>query len=102
MNEFKDVGVVAFLDHTWSEKYSTSIGYSMIDIDNSDGQEANAFSKGQYIVGNIMYYPATNMMAGVEFQWGDRTNFEDGFETSITKLQFSFKYNFSQSFYKKP
>jgi hypothetical protein len=95
------LGIVAFLDHTWNENFSSSVGYSMIDIDNSDAQSDDAFSAGQYIVANIMYYPVTNAMAGVEFQWGDRENFRDDFNPSITKIQFSFKYNFSQSFYKQ-
>jgi hypothetical protein len=95
------LGIVAFLDHSWSEKFSTSIGYSMIDIENSDAQADNAFSKGQYAIANLMYYPVQNAMMGVELQWGDRSNFRDGFTTSITKVQFSFKYNFSQSFYKQ-
>ncbi|MHA4845698.1 DcaP family trimeric outer membrane transporter [Flavitalea antarctica] len=95
------IGVTAFLDHTWSEKFSTAIGWSMIDIDNSDGQTPDAFKKGNYIVGNLMYYPVANAMMGVEFQYGDRENYSDGWNTSITKVQFSFKYNFTQSFYKK-
>jgi hypothetical protein len=94
------LGVVAFLDHNWNEKFSTAIGYSMIDIDNSNGQEDSAFQKGQYVAANLMYYPAKNIMAGVEFQWGDRENFRDGFESSISKVQFSFKYNFSETFYR--
>jgi hypothetical protein len=94
------LGIVAFLDHKWSEKLSTSIGYSMIEIENSDGQSDDAFRAGQYAIANLMYYPVENAMMGVEFQYGDRSNFRDGFSTSITKVQFSFKYNFSQSFYK--
>ena len=94
-------GFVAFLDITWNEKFSSSVGYSMIDIDNSDGQADDAFKKGQYIVGNIMYYPVKNAMMGIEFQWGDRENFRDGWTTSISKIQFSVKYNFSETFYKK-
>lgn len=95
------VGVVAFLDHSWSEKFTTSIGYSMIDIDNSDGQTPDAFKKGQYAIANVLYSPAKNCLVGAEFQWGDRDNFRDGWSTSISKLQFSFKYNFSQAFYRK-
>lgn len=94
------LGVVAFIDHKWSDKFSTAIGYSMLDIDNTDGQAADAFSKGQYAAANLMYYPAANAMLGVELQYGDRNNFTDNFETSITKVQFSFKYNFSQTFYR--
>ena len=34
-------GVVAFLDHTWSDRFSTSIGYSMVNIDNSNAMAPN-------------------------------------------------------------
>jgi hypothetical protein len=91
-------GIVAFLDHNWNEKFSTSIGYSSVAIDNADGSANNAFKKGQYAIANLLYTPVPGVMAGVEFQYGDRENFKDGFSTSITKLQFSFKYNFSHTF----
>ena len=94
------LGVTAFIDHSWNEKFSTAIGYSMIDIDNSDAQAANSFQKGNYAAANLMYYPVKNAMCGVELQYGDRTNFKDGWNTEIFKVQFSFKYNFSQVFYK--
>ena len=92
-------GIVAFVDHNWNDKFSSSAGYSSIDIDNSDGQADNAFKRGQYAVANLMYYPVKNAMMGVEFQYGDRENYKDGFSTEIVKVQFSFKYNFSQAFY---
>jgi hypothetical protein len=92
------VGLVAFLDHTWSPQYTTSIGYSMQDIDNSDAQAANAFKTGHYVLGNILYNPVRNVMFGGEIQWGRRENFSDGFHSDGLKLQFSFKYNFSQRF----
>jgi len=95
------LGVSGFIDHNWNEKFSSSVGYSMIDIDNSDAQGASAFEKGQYAIANLMYYPVKNAMMGIEFQWGDRENFNDGWQTDITKIQFSFKYNFSQTFFKK-
>lgn len=100
------LGIVAFVDHNWSEKFSTSVGYSMVDVDNTNGQETSAYSQGNYALANLLYYPTQNMMAGVELQYGDRTNYKadpiTGYDgTSIVKLQFSFKYNFSQAFYKK-
>jgi hypothetical protein len=93
-------GAVAFIDHAWSEKFSTAIGWSMIDIENSSGQDPDAFSGGNYAAANLMYYPVKNAMMGVELQYGDRKNFEDGFTSDIVKVQFSFKYNFSQTFYR--
>ena len=37
-------------------------------------------------------------MCGAKFQWGDGENFKDGWATSISKVQFSFKYNFWRHF----
>jgi hypothetical protein len=89
------IGLVAFLDHKWSDRWSTSVGYSYQDNDNSDGQAPDAFKIGHYALGNLLFYPAPNVMAGGEFQWGRRENFSDGFESDGFKLQFSFRYNFS-------
>ena len=36
-------------------------------------------------------------MTGVELQWGDRENFSDGFSSSVVRIQFSAKYNFSRT-----
>jgi hypothetical protein len=89
------LGVSAFLDHNWSDKFSTAIGYSMLDIENSDAQAPSAFKKGQYALVNLLYYPVKNVMLGPEIQWGSRENNSDGWDTSDLRLQFSFKYNFS-------
>ena len=89
------VGLVAFLDHTWNEKFSSTVGYSWQDNDNTDGQTPDAFKIGHYALGNLLYYPVPNVMVGGEFQWGRRENFSDGFQSDGVKLQFSFKYNFS-------
>jgi len=40
--------MVAFLDHNWSKRFSTAAGYSFMDIDNSNGQAANAYHRGHY------------------------------------------------------
>jgi hypothetical protein len=89
------IGIVAFVDHTWNPQYSSSFGYSLTDIDNTDGQAPNAYKRGHYLLGNLLYTPVPNVMMGGELQWGRRENFSDGFESDGFKLQFSFKYNFS-------
>jgi len=91
------VGIVAFLDHNWSSRWSTAAGYSMLDIDNSNGQSADAFSEGHYALVNLLHNPVKNVMMGGEFQWGKRQNFNDGFSSDDYRIQFSFKYNFSAS-----
>jgi hypothetical protein len=92
------LGLVAFFDHNWSDKASSSIGWSMIDIDNSNGQADDAFSEGHYALANILFYPAKNVMFGPEIQWGSRENFRDGFTSDDLRFQFSVKYNFSHRF----
>lgn len=89
--------MVAFLDHNWNKSFSTAIGYSMLDIDNSNGQTADAFHRGHYALANLLFYPVENVMVGGEFQWGRRENFLDGFHSDDFRIQFSFKYNFSKT-----
>jgi DcaP outer membrane protein len=91
-------GLSAFYDRTWNDMLTSSIGYSRVDIDNSDGQAANAFKDGQYALFNLLYTPAKNVMVGGEFQWGRRENFSDGWAFDDYRLQFSFRYNFSYKF----
>jgi len=90
--------MVAFLDHNWNKRFSTAIGYSFMDIDNSNGQAANAYHRGHYGLGNLLFYPTENVMVGGELQWGRRENFLDGFKSDDFRVQFSFRYNFSKTF----
>ncbi len=92
-------GVVTFLDHNWSDRFSTAIGYSTIIIDNADVSDAT-FKTGQYALVNLLYSPVKDMMAGIELQYGTRENEKsvNGYDgTDIMKIQFSFKYNFGTS-----
>jgi hypothetical protein len=91
------LGVSAFVDINWNERWSSTAGYSMVDIDNSAGQRTDAFKTGHYALGNLMYYPVKNVMAGVEVQWGDREN-KGGFTSDDVRIQFTAKYNFSVMF----
>ncbi len=91
------LGVVAFLDLNWNAKWTSTVGYSYLDIDNSDGQAADAFKTGQYALANVLYYPAPNVFLGPEIQWGKRENYRDGFTSDDFRIQFSAKYNFKLS-----
>jgi hypothetical protein len=91
------MGVVAFYDRTWNEKWTSTAGYSILDMDNTEGQSDDAFATGQYALANLLYYPAPGVMLGPEFQWGRRENFRDNWSVDDFRVQFSFKYNFSYS-----
>ena len=91
------LGVVLFYDHYWNTQWSTTLGYSRVDIDNSSGQAADAYKNGQYALVNLLHYPAKDVMVGAEFQYARRENKSDGWSSDDFRIQFSFKYNFSAS-----
>jgi hypothetical protein len=91
------VGIVLFYDHYWNKQWSSTLGYSRLDIDNSDGQAPDAFKAGQYALVNLMHYPAKDVMVGGEFQYGRRENKSDGWAVDDYRVQFTVKYNFSLS-----
>jgi hypothetical protein len=87
------LGVLAYYDHYWSDRWSSSIGYSFTEVDNTNFQDPGSFQKGDYASGNLLYYPAENLMVGAELMWGQRTNNDDSSEDNV-RFQFSVKYNF--------
>jgi cell division protein FtsB len=89
---------IAYLDHNWNKRFSSSIGYSLMDVDNSNLQADDGYHRGHYASGNLLYYPWENVLMGGEFIWGRRENFRDGFKSDDFRIQFSFKYNFSKEF----
>ncbi|MDH4040099.1 MAG: DcaP family trimeric outer membrane transporter, partial [Gammaproteobacteria bacterium] len=57
-------GLSAYYDHYWSDKWSTSVGWSMTDLDTTDGQGPDEFKKGQIANINLLYYPADHVLMG--------------------------------------
>ncbi len=88
----------AFLDHTWSKKFTTAVGYSMLNMENTNRQAPGAFHRGQYFAANLLWYPVENFVMGGEYQWGRRNNFHDDFSSDDHRIQFSFKYSFNKGF----
>jgi len=86
-----------YLNHNWNEEFSSTIGYSGIYTDNTDGQDASAFKNGHYASTNLLYHPTPKITAGIEFQWINRENFNDGWKTSASRIQVSIRYKFLRS-----
>jgi hypothetical protein len=82
-----------YLDHNWSDKWSTSIGYSSLWMSNTSLQNPDAFHEGQYATANLVCSPFKNFMTGGEFQFGRRTNLSNGYHANDYKLQFTFRYS---------
>ena len=88
------IGGMAFLDHYWTGRWSTTVGYSRLDLDNSDGQSPDAFQAGQYALVNLRHMPVPALMMGGELSWGHRANNSDGFAVNDVRLQFAFRFSF--------
>jgi len=86
--------MVAYLDHAWSDKLATSIGYSQVQIQNTSLQAPTSYHLGQYSTASLTWYPFDRVMYGGEFQWGRRTNLAS-VSANDYRLQFSFKYTFN-------
>lgn len=92
------LGVVSFLDHTWSDRFTSSFGYSLENIENSNGELASDFHQGHYAIANLLFHPISKVTMGGEFQFGRRLNFNDGFNVNDYRVQFSFKYDWGKTF----
>ena len=90
-------GIVAYYDHYWNDKFSSSIGYSTTYVDNTNWQTPETYKKGQYTSVNLLYYPVPNVLIGGEVLWGD-LELKDGSTQDDTRVQFSVKYSWGKTF----
>ena len=88
-----------FLDITWSSAlFTSSVGYSLVLVDNTSGQLPNAFKRGQYALGNLLIHPTEKFMFGAELQWGQRHNNSDNWTYDDWRVQFSARFKFGKTF----
>jgi hypothetical protein len=91
------LGLVGFVDLKWSERFTSSVGYSYVWIDNAPDQTDDAFHAGHYALGNLLYHPTDKLMIGGEFQFGRRENNNDDFTVNDFRIQMSVRYSFSKT-----
>ncbi|HEU5167430.1 MAG TPA: DcaP family trimeric outer membrane transporter [Chitinophagaceae bacterium] len=93
-------GIMGWIDHNWTPTVWTSLGYSTVSIENTaTAAGTTSYKQGQYAMLTIGTTPIKNTMTAIEFQWGQREG-ENGFKADCKKIQLSFKYNFSTTFFK--
>ena len=77
----------------WSEQWSSTIGFSQHQQDNTAGQTGTAFKRGSYGNLNLLYTPVKNVLTGLEFVWGELEQ-KSGASATDYRLQFSTKVTF--------
>ncbi len=92
----KILGLVAYYDRWWNDKWSSTIGWSMTSLDREDGQAGDEFRRGMYANVNLLFHPTDHLMTGIEFLWGQREDI-DGTKGQDYRIQFSLKVDFSLS-----
>jgi outer membrane DcaP-like protein len=90
------VGWTIYYNRSWSDRWTTSLGYSQHLENPVAGQLGTAFESGSYMNVNVLYHPLPEMFLGPEFIWGKRKN-EDSNGGSDSRVQFSFHYDFAGS-----
>jgi hypothetical protein len=87
-------GLMAYVDHYWAERWSTTAGYSRTQVVNTSLQSSSAFHSGEYASINLVYAPDPKLLFGGELLWGRRTD-HDGATGNDIRSQITLKYSFS-------
>jgi hypothetical protein len=82
-----------YYNKQWNKKWSSAIGYSYLSVDNLVTQKDKALKNSTYTSTNLIWYPTTQVKAGVEVLYGDVQS-NSGLEADNYRLQLSvgFKY----------
>ena len=87
------IGWLAYYNHAWSDQWSSTVGFSQHQQNNTDGQLATAFHRGSYGNVNLLYTPTKNVLTGIEVVWGELQ--QKGGDSAVDyRLQFSTKVTF--------
>jgi hypothetical protein len=90
------IGWLIYYNRTWSDRFTSSFGYSEHRQDTTPGQLASSMEVLQYANINLLYQPIPDFFVGPEFYWGRREN-RDGEDATDSRIQFSAKYKFNAS-----
>jgi hypothetical protein len=95
-NSLKGIPITAgfvYYNKQWSKKWSSAIGYSYLEVDNLVSQKAKSIKNSTYASTNLIWYPVSQVKAGIELLYGDIQS-RSGLEGDDFRIQTSvgFKY----------
>jgi len=82
-----------YYNKQWNKKWSSTIGYSYLTVDNLATQKDKALKNSTYTSTNLIWYPTNQVKAGIELLYGDVQS-NSGLEADNYRVQMSvgFKY----------
>jgi len=82
--------------HKWNDKFRSTIGYSMVNLDDSYATTSPysrvTYHKTQYGMVNLIWSPVPRMDAGIEVLYGSN-QLQNGAKSSVTRVQFTVGYS---------
>jgi hypothetical protein len=84
----RTIGAFAGWNHRWTECLQSNLVYGFARVSNSPGQSLDAFHQSEYVSGNVIWSPLTNLDLGCEALWGNRRD-KNRAEGEAVRLQFT-------------
>ena len=81
------LGFSAYFDLNWTKQLTSSVGYSQVEVDNTNFQNPDTFKRARYASANLLWSPIPRVLTGGEVLWGDRKNL-DGTKGEAIRLRF--------------
>jgi len=79
--------------HWWDDRFSSSIVYSEVEVNNVNIQQDDAYHKSKYALLNLWYREFTRMDVVLEYTWGEREN-KGGQTGKANRINLAFNYGF--------
>jgi hypothetical protein len=89
----RTIGAFAGWNHRWTECLQSNLVYGFARVSNSAGQTPDAFHQSEYVSGNVIWSPLTNLDLGCEALWGNRQD-KSRADGEAVRLQFTTTYSF--------
>ncbi|HEY6513137.1 MAG TPA: DcaP family trimeric outer membrane transporter [Burkholderiaceae bacterium] len=86
-------GYLVYYNHNWTDKWTSSVGFSQHKQSNTDGQFNTAFRRGSYGSLNVLWAMSKNVTTGAEYIWG-KNEAKDGSSATDERVQWSTRVTF--------
>lgn len=86
-------GVMAYFEQNWNDQFSSAIGVSRTNLENTNLQAGDAFHRGDYASVNLLYKPHPSLLIGGELLYGQRED-NNGDTGDDVRVQFSMRYSY--------